>query len=575
MAVSNSVFESGDGVSGGVVRHDDLGMCLISSGVVLRDLISKSKFSLVYGGRCGVDFAVPCVVKVAEGEENIARLSRELDLLKRNVVQGTADSCGLEFLVNDHLPFSSVDSVKRVNDVAYIVLSYHGVSLEKILKAEGALEWKRAVDVSLQVLDALTYLHTVEGVVHRDVKPENVLVNDGYVTLIDFNLVGDIHGDLLSSASERREGCVGTPLYSAPEQLGVPILGVVKSVDQRADVYAVGAVLYHMLAGFPRWGEADGLSVINTSVPKDLDAVVRVACAQHPDNRYASAEDMVVALKGILLADREYQDESAKKEEEATYSEWPAVSSYRKAGLCGPGGQSQEEMRERLIKIHEANRGSNDGLESLVLAKNLLSNVLKENQGSGCIGDVRERSEVLGSFAMVENEDYVPGVSTMVPAQKSVGVVPSSVLEQGYAVKNVVPSRYSSWPAAVLAGVAACAVVGGMYQMDVDVVLPGKPPVVESVSVGLSSKESVGFSRVLVRDQPDVVYTGGLPVDENPVVFDIYNPLGVRDDQKWWREELGLLYRKGGVEPCQVVPKKGSDRKIKYSKYDSNYDFRK
>ncbi len=128
----------------------------------------------------------------------------------------------------------------------YLVMPLEPGSLRDLLARERTLRPQRAVDIALQLASALTAAHAL-GIVHRDVKPENVLLSSsGDALLTDFGIARDL-------ATLRQQGAartlaasglpVGTPEYMAPEQLRG------ESLDQRADEYALGAVIYEMLTG--------------------------------------------------------------------------------------------------------------------------------------------------------------------------------------------------------------------------------------------------------------------------------------------------------------------------------------
>jgi len=170
----------------------------------------------------------------------------------------------------------------------------------------------RVVHIGAQVADALQYAHKA-GVVHRDIKPANILVcPDGRVKVADFGIAKAVEDSEPShpSPSEALTGTgtiVGTAQYLSPEQVdGRP-------VDGRADVYALGVVLYEMLTGRPPFtGETDmavALKHITTDplaprqvragVPAALEQIVLRAMAKAPDARYQSAADLQRALLGV------------------------------------------------------------------------------------------------------------------------------------------------------------------------------------------------------------------------------------------------------------------------------------
>ncbi|MFJ9947532.1 Stk1 family PASTA domain-containing Ser/Thr kinase [Kitasatospora sp. NPDC091207] len=188
-----------------------------------------------------------------------------------------------------------------------------GGTLRDLLRDRGALSIRAALDILEPVLAALGAAHRA-GLVHRDVKPENVLITDGgLVKVADFGLVRVLNaGDGAASSGTATTGTVlGTVSYLAPEQIR-PGAGT----DQRVDVYAAGILLYEMLTGHrPHTGEnpvqvmyrhlhedvpAPSLTV--PSVVPELDAIVAGACARDPRARPYDAVELLAALQRVRRA---------------------------------------------------------------------------------------------------------------------------------------------------------------------------------------------------------------------------------------------------------------------------------
>jgi hypothetical protein len=188
---------------------------------------------------------------------------------------------------------------------AYLVMRYvAGSDLRTVVRGAGPFEPKRAAVVAMQLGDALDAIHRA-GYVHRDVKPQNVLLDSsGHVYLSDFGLA---KRTLASSGPTRSEQWVGTLDYVAPEQ----IRG--ERVDARADVYSLGGVLYFMLTGrvpFERETDQAKLwahladtpprpSKARPELAVELDAVVLRALAKDPAQRYPSAGDLGRAARTV------------------------------------------------------------------------------------------------------------------------------------------------------------------------------------------------------------------------------------------------------------------------------------
>jgi serine/threonine protein kinase len=186
---------------------------------------------------------------------------------------------------------------------AYIVMELvEGKTLRRLIDERGTLPVRDAVDISTQVADALEHAHR-QGLVHRDIKPANVLVQpDGRVKVTDFGIAKAAGSDDLT----RTGHVVGTARYLAPEQVNS------QPVDSRADVYALGLLLYEMLAGkAPFAGDTEmatavarltnapePVSAARPDVPRPLEDAVARSLARDPEYRFQSAQAFKDALTG-------------------------------------------------------------------------------------------------------------------------------------------------------------------------------------------------------------------------------------------------------------------------------------
>ncbi len=197
---------------------------------------------------------------------------------------------------------------------AFFVMEYlEGVELADVIIGEGKLEEERAVHIAIQICDGVAAAHRA-GVIHRDLKPENVFLvfkegEPDFVKILDFGIAKTASLEKVRGGGLTQPGfAMGTPEYMAPEQAaGLP-------VDERADVYAIGGVLYAMLAGRPPHQGANVMDVLKKKVTlpveplskyrpgvsKQLERVVMWALEKEPEDRPASAEILAYELRKFL-----------------------------------------------------------------------------------------------------------------------------------------------------------------------------------------------------------------------------------------------------------------------------------
>ncbi len=222
----------------------------------------------------------------------------------------------------DHPNCVNVSDFGRLEDgTLYMVLEVlDGVSLFDLIEKERGIEWKRALHIGRHVLSALACAHDA-GIVHRDVKPENVILVDqdedpDFAKILDFGIAKLFDGANLQSDDPRLTQLgvtIGTPTYIAPEQaFGQPI-------DARADLYALSVMLYEMIAGVPPF-EADevvALLSMHTSaevppfrkaapdarVPKSVEALIRHGLEKNKEDRVPTAGEYIARIDEILDAE--------------------------------------------------------------------------------------------------------------------------------------------------------------------------------------------------------------------------------------------------------------------------------
>ena len=186
----------------------------------------------------------------------------------------------------------------------YYAMPYvEGESLRSRLGRETQLPIDDAVRIVREVADALAYAHA-RGLVHRDIKPENILLSDGHAVVADFGIARAVTAGSGSRLTETGLA-LGTPAYMSPEQADGTA-----ALDGRSDIYALGCVLYEMLAGQPPFTGATAQAVlvrhavdpvpslrtVRGTVPASLEVVITKAMAKVPADRFATATELANAL---------------------------------------------------------------------------------------------------------------------------------------------------------------------------------------------------------------------------------------------------------------------------------------
>lgn len=202
-----------------------------------------------------------------------------------------------------HRNIVTIFDVGQENDRHFLVMEYlEGQSLRDILQMQGALPLKETVEITLQLCDALAYAHS-RGVVHRDIKPDNVhILPGGVIKLTDFGIAR-----ITAEPSITSQGQVfGTPSYMSPEQVAS------HTVDHRTDLFSLGITLYEMLTGRkPFIGDSVITITYNimniqptmpVGVPAALQQILQRALAKDPGLRYQNAAQMAADLRAEKFA---------------------------------------------------------------------------------------------------------------------------------------------------------------------------------------------------------------------------------------------------------------------------------
>ncbi len=261
-----------------------------------------------------------------------------------------------------HPNIMSVFDQGHVDDTLYLVMEYlPGMTLRDLLNDFGTLTVEQSLDIATAVLHGLSVAHR-EGILHRDVKPENViLVNDGRIKIGDFGLARPVN-----NATDTGKSLLGTVAYIAPELL------TRTSADNRSDLYSVGIMLYEMLTGRQPFTGDTPMQVavqhaqqpmpfaaeVNPTVSRAVDDVIQWATQKDPSDRPRDARTMLDALTNALrrldseteaptrVIDAGRPPESIEDSRE-TQQALPRLQPGRSAGASGSPDEPMSTRRPR------------------------------------------------------------------------------------------------------------------------------------------------------------------------------------------------------------------------------------
>jgi eukaryotic-like serine/threonine-protein kinase len=267
-------------------------------GYQLIEKLGKGSMGIVYKGR---QIAVDRIVAVkilldalAQNKEFIKRFDREAKIAAK--------------LAHNNI-VNAIDA-GEVNGYHYFVMEYvEGNNIKEALDKSKVFDEKKAIEIVMAVAEALKHAHQ-RGLIHRDIKPENIiLTKDGGVKLADLGLAR-LTADEKWAMSEAGMA-IGTPYYISPEQVRGQV-----DVDIRADIYSLGATLYHMITGAVPYGGDTPSEVmrkhvdknlyftppdhINTRLSAGVGMVVETMMAKNRENRYRNPDDLILDLKCLL-----------------------------------------------------------------------------------------------------------------------------------------------------------------------------------------------------------------------------------------------------------------------------------
>ena len=204
-----------------------------------------------------------------------------------------------------HPNIVSIYDVGNEEDIHYIVMEYiDGATLKEYIEEKGALDWKEAVNISIQICLAIKHAHE-NNIVHRDIKPHNILfTKEGMIKVTDFGIARAVTSSTITMVG----GTIGSVHYFSPEQARGGF------TDEKSDIYSLGIVLYELLTGTLPFNGDTPVSVaikhiqeepeepinMNSQIPIGVNDIVKKAIQKDQNSRYQKASDLLDDLYKVL-----------------------------------------------------------------------------------------------------------------------------------------------------------------------------------------------------------------------------------------------------------------------------------
>ncbi len=324
-------------------------------------MISSSRKRAAMGGEIPRSFSggrYVVVKKLGEGGKGIVfKCSDEMldrtvavKMIKTSLDEETSSRFKREAKTTARLNHQNIVSVYDIGDMdnhPFLVMEYvDGKSLDDVIREKSVLSPYDIVRISIAIAEALEYSHK-QGILHRDVKPENVMISkDGIPKIMDFGLARSMDSPKLTHAG----AIVGTPAFISPESA----LG--KENDARSDLYSLGCVMYSMATGHPPFVSNDNLKLVYSHIndtpvpvrrirqdfPEDLDNVIMKLLSKDPSSRYQSASDLLTVLRSL-----KYQENDSFRKVETVS---PSASGISLTGFTISSGHQRRPLVGREME---------------------------------------------------------------------------------------------------------------------------------------------------------------------------------------------------------------------------------
>ncbi|MDY2628560.1 MAG: Stk1 family PASTA domain-containing Ser/Thr kinase [Lachnospiraceae bacterium] len=266
------------------------------------------------------------------------------------------------------------------NDINYIVMELaEGITLKEYIQKKGKLEIIESINIAMQIVNGIREAHA-HGIIHRDIKPQNVMVSsDGRIKVMDFGIAKAVTAQTITANT------VGSVHYISPEQARG------SACDERCDIYSIGITMYEMITGrVPFDGDSTVAialahikepitppSVYEPMIPVSLEKIILKCTQKKPEQRYASADELIDDLKKALMTpDEDFVKEVVISQEGGTriFSEEDTRKIKEEAGKNTASIKSQEEedyqlgIEEDLEEEQEEETESDGKMEKVVFA---------------------------------------------------------------------------------------------------------------------------------------------------------------------------------------------------------------
>jgi len=310
----------------------------------------------------------------------------------------------------------------------YIVMEHvDGGTLEKFCRADGLLPVERVVEMIFKCTRALEFAHKL-GITHRDLKPANILcTGETEVKITDFGTA------LIASANTTQVGAVGSPAYMSPEQVKEQVL------DHRTDIYSIGVVMYHLLAGRLPFQATNNFSLMyqianstpeppsayRPGIPAAIDAIVMKAIARDREARYPTWEQMSLELAGA------FRDERLRAQKAQEFADTDKFETLRRLPFFTPFSNAELWEVARISSWRRAAKGETlmkegeSGDYFCILAQGEVKVTKK-----GTLLNVLRAGESFGEMAYLSSKDHTRVADVAVTLDADIISVPSGRLAQ-------------------------------------------------------------------------------------------------------------------------------------------------